>query len=271
MEECLVWIMLNLSNNKQVSLFVVLAGIFITNVLLAEFLGVKIFSLEHSLGIEPFSINLLGFKKLSFNLTTGVLLWPLVFVLTDLINEYYGPKGVRFLSYMAAFLILFAFLVVSLAIQLVPADFWPQSHIASGVNTSELPVKDLNVAYKLIFGQGRWIIAGSLIAFLIGQILDVFVFHKIKEKTGENKIWLRATGSTLVSQFVDSYIVLGIAFYLGAGWPLAQVLAIGTVNYLYKFVIALLSTPLIYLAHHFIEKYLGAQLAKSLKDEAIES
>ncbi|MBK9272386.1 MAG: queuosine precursor transporter [Saprospiraceae bacterium] len=263
--------MLNLSKNKQVSLFIVLAGIFITNVILAEFLGVKIFSLEKTLGFQPVHISLFGFQNLSFNLTTGVLIWPVVFVLTDLINEYYGPKGVRFLSYLAAGLILFAFVVVSVAIQLVPADFWPKSHLSLADDGLAQPVQDLNHAYKLIFGQGMWIIVGSLVAFLVGQILDVFVFHKIKENTGEGKIWLRATGSTLISQFIDSYVVLWIAFYLGAGWPLKQVLAIGTINYLYKFIVAILTTPVIYIAHYYIDRFLGEDLSKSLKEEAIQS
>ncbi len=66
-----------------------------------------------------------------------------------------------------------------------------------------------------IFRQGLWIIIGSMVAFLIGQVLDVLVFHRIKKITGEKRIWLRATGSTLVSQLVDSFVVLFIAFYVG--------------------------------------------------------
>jgi uncharacterized integral membrane protein (TIGR00697 family) len=258
--------MLNLSKNRQVILFVIASGLFVTNVILAEFLGVKIFSLEGTLGFPPFELRLFGMDNLSFNLTTGVLIWPVVFVLTDIINEYFGPKGVRFLSYLASFLVLFAFLVVFLAVRLQPAGFWPQSHLALHPDSK---VGDLNEAYRLIFGQGMWIIVGSLVAFLIGQILDVFVFHRIKKWTGEKSIWLRSTGSTLISQLIDSYVVLFIAFGIGAGWPLSQIFAIGTVNYIYKFIIAILSTPLVYLSHLAIEKYLGPELAQSLKMEAM--
>ena len=85
----------------------------------------------------------------------------------------------------------------------------------------------MDVAYRKIFGQGLWIIIGSLVAFLVGQILDVAVYQRIKKSTGEKLLWLRATGSTLVSQFVDSFVVLIIAFYIGADWELGRVLAIG--------------------------------------------
>ena len=258
--------MLNISKNKQTLLFLLLSGLFITNALMAEFIGVKIFSLEKSLNIRVFDISLLGMEHLSFNLTAGVLLWPIVFILTDIINEYYGTKGVKFLSYLTCVMIAYAFIVVKFAINLSPADFWPKSHLELQPLSE---VHNLNSAYSLIFGQGLWIIIGSLVAFLIGQVIDVYIFHKIKESTGENKIWLRATGSTLVSQFIDSYVVLVIAFYIGAGWPLKTVLAIGTINYIYKFFVAILMTPVIYIVHDLIERFLGHELASKMKKESL--
>ncbi len=130
-------------------------------------------------------------------------------------------------------------------------------------------VSDYDYAFGLVFGQGLWIIVGSLVAFLVGQILDVLVFHRIKQATGEGKVWLRATGSTLVSQFVDSFVVLIIAFYIGADWSLSLVLAIGMMNYAYKFVMAIILTPVIYLAHYIIDRYLGQEKAEELKRLAI--
>jgi uncharacterized integral membrane protein (TIGR00697 family) len=124
-------------------------------------------------------------------------------------------------------------------------------------------------AFSAIFGQGSWIIIGSLSAFIIGQIADVFVFHKIKKMTGERLIWLRATGSTLVSQLIDSFVVLFIAFYVGQGWSLKLVSAICVLNYIYKFMMAILMTPLIYLVHNRIEKYLGADLAGEMRQAAM--
>ena len=126
----------------------------------------------------------------------------------------------------------------------------------------------MDLAFNTIFGQGMWIIIGSITAFLIGQLVDVTVFHFFKTKTGNPKIWLRATGSTLVSQLVDSFVVLFIAFYIGAGWDLKLVLAIGLVNYMYKFIVAVVLTPALYVIHYFIDLYLGKELAEQLMLEA---
>ena len=255
-------------SNKATKLFLILGGFFICNALVAEMIGVKIFSLEKVFGFDSINWTIMGVKDLGFNLTAGVLLWPVVFIMTDVINEYYGKKGVRFLSYLTAGLIIFAFIIIFTAIALPPNEWWTS---ISGLNDSDasLGLNNMDLAFKKIFGQGLWIIVGSLVAFLIGQLIDVYVFQKIKQKTGEGKVWLRATGSTLVSQFIDSFIVLFIAFYLGADWELVRVLAIGLVNYIYKFGVAIILTPVIYLAHHFIDNYLGENLASQLKQEAL--
>ncbi len=256
--------------NKPVKLFIILGGFFIANALIAEIIGVKIFSLEKTLGFSPLAFQLFG-NVLSVNLTAGVLLWPVVFIMTDIINEYYGMKGVRFLSWLTAGLIAFAFLVFIFAMKLVPADFFISSKQGSGV-------PDMEKAYNSVLGQGGFIIIGSLTAFILGQLIDVFVFHKIKKVTGEKKIWLRATGSTLISQFIDSFVVLFIAFYIGTRvnqqgndfvWPLSLFLAVGIVNYMYKFIVALLLTPVIYIMHHRIEKYLGKEKAAEMKTAAM--
>lgn len=251
---------MNILAKKENKLFFILGGFFIANAIIAEFIGVKIFSLERTFGFEPFTYLLFG-EEMSFNLTAGVLLWPVVFVMTDIINEYFGIKGVRFLSYMAAGLIAYAFLMVFAAIHIVPADWWPAS-------VSQAGVPNFQLAFAKVFGQGLWIIIGSLVAFLVGQFIDVFVFHKLKKVTGEKRLWLRATGSTLVSQFIDSFVVLVIAFKLGADWSWALVLAVGFNNYIYKFIVAIALTPVIYLGHSIIEKYLGEELAEKLKTEA---
>jgi len=253
-------------NNKVTRLFIILGGFFIANTFIAEFVGVKIFSLEETFGFKSFSWTIFGVKDLGFNLTAGVILWPVVFVMTDIINEYYGKKGVKFLSYLAVGLILYAFVMIYGAIWLSPNAWW---QFESGISSNpERSIADMNLAFKKIFGQGLWIIIGSLVAFLVGQIVDVVVFQKIKKITGESKLWLRATGSTLISQFIDSYIVLVIAFYIGADWDLGRVLAIGTVNYLYKFLVAILLTPVIYIMHIWIDKYLGDELARKVKKDA---
>lgn len=247
--------------DKSTRLFYILGAFFLANAILAEFIGVKIFSLEKTFGQNPVNISLFGIENLSFNLTAGVLLWPVVFIMTDIINEYFGKKGVRFLSFTAAGLISYAFLMVFLAINLTPADFWIERTTSDGIINMES-------AFQVIFGQGLWIIVGSLTAFLVGQLVDVTVFHFVKTKTGSSRIWLRATGSTLVSQFIDSFVVLFIAFYIGAGWDLKLVLAIGIVNYSYKFLIAVLLTPLLYVIHFLVDLYLGKNAAHKLMEEA---
>jgi len=252
--------------SKGTVLFIILSGFFIANALIAEVIGVKIFSLEDSMGVSRAAIPLFG-GEFSFHLTAGVLLWPVVFIMTDIINEYYGPKGVRFLSYLAIVLIAFSFLAYNFAIWLKPSEYFS---IGNGIEKPD-------DAFRGIFGQGTWIIIGSIIAFLVGQLLDVFVFHRIKKVTGENRIWLRATGSTLVSQLIDSFVVLFIAFYIGrkisAGqgdpWSLHQVLVTGTGNYIYKFIVAILMTPVIYGIHALIEKYLGKPEASAMKQAAM--
>lgn len=257
----------NIIRNKGIKLFIVLAGFFIANALIAELVGTKLFSLEKTFGYEPINLQLFG-ESFSFNLTAGVLLWPVVFIMTDIINEYYGPKGVRFLSFLTIGLIIFTFVMFSGAIALHPADFWALDYYKG--------VPDSNAAFSGIFGQSQAIIVASLIAFLVGQLLDVFVFHKIKQVTGEKQVWLRATGSTLVSQFVDSFVVLFIAFYVApriagnvAPWSFSLVMAICIGNYLYKFIVAIVLTPVIYFAHYLIDRYLGEEQATEMKKAAM--
>jgi uncharacterized integral membrane protein (TIGR00697 family) len=252
---------MSVTTHRAARLFVVLAGIFVANAILAEFVGIKIFALEPLLGLEPFNWNLFG-QTGNLNFTAGVVLWPVVFVMTDVVNEYYGRNGVRFLSFLAIGLIAYGFLVAWIIIGLPPAAWWVGSYAGQGVD-------DMQTAFAAIYSQGMWVIVGSLVAFLIGQLLDVSIFHRIRQVTGERMIWLRATGSTVVSQFVDSYVVLYIAFVIGPQqWPLDQFLAVGTVNYAYKFGAALCMTPVIYLAHALIDRYLGRDLAAELKTQA---
>ena len=261
----------NIIRNKPTRLFIILGGIFIANAIIAEIIGVKIFSLEKTLGLQPLDANVLG-EVLSLNLSAGVLIWPVVFIMTDIINEYYGQKGVRFLSFLTAGLIAFAFIIFLGAISLAPADFFVTSKVGSGV-------PDMEKAYENVLGQGANIIVGSIAAFILSQLIDVVTFHRIKKVTGEKKIWLRATGSTLVSQFIDSFVVLFIAFYVGSRlnasegdfiWSFKLFVAVGLVNYAYKFIVAIIMTPVIYLVHNWIEDYLGHDLAADMKKAAMQ-
>jgi len=244
---------------KESRLLLILGTFFVANAILSEFIGVKIFSVEQTLGLKHFNINLLGVPNLSFNMSAGVLTWPIIFIMTDIINEYFGVKQVRFLSVLTSILIAYAFIVIWGAMHLSASDFW----VHQSINGKDL---DMNNAFAGIFGQGMWIIVGSIVAFLVGQIADVVIFHRIKRITGEKALWLRSTGSTLVSQLIDSFVVIFIAFYLNPQyhWSWQMVAAIGLVNYTYKFLVAIIMTPVLYLVHAIIDRYLGKELATKL-------
>lgn len=211
--------------------FIFLAGLFITNAITAELISSKLI-------IVP--VNL-GFWSHDFITIIGVLPWPIVFLLTDTLNEFYGEKAVRRLSWITAALIGYCFLIVNMAL-LVPA------HPSMGVNDS---------TFNAVFGQTPWVMIGSLVAFMLSQLLDVSLFHWVKTKTGNKFIWLRSTGSTVVSQLIDSVVVLYIGFVLPQKMDWNTFLAVAPTNYLFKLGIAVLLTPLIYLVHRAMKKYLA--------------
>jgi queuosine precursor transporter len=251
--------MIATQEQKRNRLFVILSGIFITNALLAEIIGVKIFSAESTVGLAPAHLNIMGFT-MDFNLTAGALIWPVVFITTDLINEYFGKPGVKRISYLTVFLIAYAFIIIFMSIGLEPASWWAQIKDEDGTTFN------MHQAYNRVLGQGQRIIIGSLTAFLVGQLVDVFVFQKLRAATGNKMLWLRATGSTLASQLVDSFVVLFIAFY--GVFPTQQIIAIGITNYIYKFLVAILLTPVIYAGHSIIDNYLGKEQAEKLTEQA---
>ncbi|AWW28985.1 VUT family protein [Echinicola strongylocentroti] len=250
--------------NKKTTLFIVLSGIFLTNAILAELIGVKIFSGEATLGLEPANWTFFGDYVLDFNLTAGAVIWPVVFITTDIINEYFGKKGVRKISFLTAGFIAYAFIFIVIVTALPPAAFWLD------VNSTDPNGNPFNIeyAFDVIFRQGLGIIIGSLTAFLLGQLIDVFIFQKLRKITGAKMIWLRATGSTLVSQLIDSFVVLGIAFYVFGNWSIEQLISVGIINYIYKFTVAIILTPLLYLGHNIIDNYLGKEYAERMAEEA---
>ncbi|MBK5280353.1 MAG: queuosine precursor transporter [Bacteroidia bacterium] len=246
---------------KKNRLFIILCGIFLTNALVAEMIGVKIFSGENAVGLHPANLNILGFT-MDFNLTAGAVIWPVVFITSDLINEYFGKPGVKRISYLTAAMIAYSFVVIFFTMKLPPAQWW----LDANRTDAEGNYFNMEFAFNKIFGQGQRIIIGSIAAFLLGQLVDVFVFQQLRKITGTRMLWLRATGSTLVSQLMDSFVVLFIAFY--GVFSNSQIIAIGLTNYLYKFVVAILLTPLIYGGHFVIGNYLGKENAEKLSEEA---
>src|SRR5690606_7353968 len=137
----------------------------------------------------------------------------IVFIMTDTVNEYFGKRGVRFISWLAAGLIVYGFAFAYVAIHLAPASWWVTVAGSQGV-------PDYQAAFAAVCGRGLGAICGSLAALLVGPLIDVSVYHRIRGRTGDRHAWLRATGSTAVSQLVDSFVVLYIAFVLGPQqWP----------------------------------------------------
>lgn len=249
--------------NKKTLLYLLLACFFITNALIAEFGGVKMFSAEKLLGIAPLHFNIFGVIT-DLNMSVGVLIWPLVFVFSDIINEYFGKVGVRRISFITAGMIAYSFIIILMWTGMPPADFWLK---LNGIDSQGRPF-DINFAYNTIFRAGLGIIVGSLTAFLVSQLIDAYVFHYFKTLTGHKFLWLRSTGSTVVSQIIDSFVILFIAFYFLGNWSLEQVFRVGMVQYLYKVFLAIALTPLIYLAHIVIDKYLGKESSDIIIEEA---
>ncbi len=221
-------------NTRREMVFLTLAGFFITNALVAELAGGKL------IYIGPFLA------------AAGVVVWPVVFLTTDLINEYYGRDGVRRLTFITIGMILFAFATVFAMMQIPAADV--------------SPVQD--AAFNSVFGASLWIIVGSIIAFLTSQLIDVSIFWFLRKRTGEKKLWLRSTGSTAVSQLIDTFIVGGIAFYLPGKISFENYIEISLTNYTYKLGVAILVTPLIYAAHNLIDRYLGEKDSHLLIERA---
>jgi uncharacterized integral membrane protein (TIGR00697 family) len=223
-------------NGRRQWLFIFLVGLFITNAVTAELISNKLIQI-------PINFSFFGKDFGPFTTIVGILPWPVVFILTDLLNEFYGFKAVKRVSWITSILIAYCFIIVGLSLS-IPALEIKGSKLAT------------NESYNLVFGQAQMVIIGSIAAFLISQLMDAFLFNWIKKKTGNKLIWLRSTGSTLFSQLVDTYVVLYIGFVLPGSLKMKDFLTIAPTNYVFKIIIAISLTPLIYLGHFLVKRYL---------------
>ena len=226
-----------LGRSRKELVYLVLAGMFVANALLGEILGGKLIT------------------AWGYTMSIGVIPWPVVFVTSDLVNEYFGRDGVKRLTFLTTALIAYAFMVIFLTMQV------PASAIS--------PVKD--DAFRSVLGQSLWIIVGSMAAFLVSQMVDVIVFWMLRKRTGHRFLWLRATGSTAVSQLIDTFVVMGIGFWLPGMLTTPQYLQVSMTNYTYKFAIALATTPLLYVIHAAVDRFLGKDEADRLAEQAVEA
>jgi queuosine precursor transporter len=208
---------------RRETAFLVLAGIFLADALLGELIGGKLIQVR------------------GWVMSIGVIPWPIVFVATDVVNEFYGPRAVRRLTLLAVGLILYTFLTLLVCMSTAAAPFSPVS----------------DAAFQAVFGQSLWIIAGSVVAFAISQLIDAAVFVLAKSRTRAKWLWLRAVGSTLVSQLVDTFVINTIAFGIPKKISYAQVVELSATNYGYKVLIAIATTPIIYLGHSVMARWLA--------------
>ena len=215
---------------KKDIVYIILAGIFITNAIVAELTGGKLIQ------IGPFIMSI------------GILPWPIVFITTDIINEHFGREGVKKLSFITAGLIAYCILILFIGTK-IPAFVTGET-----VNDEQ---------FYAVFGQGLFIMVASIIAFLVSQLIDVSIFWFLRNKTGKKMIWLRSTGSTVISQLIDSFIVSGIAFWMTGKITTSQYLNMSFTGYTFKLILAVVLTPLIYLGHYLIEKYLHEPKTKT--------
>lgn len=237
-------------NRSQVVYFV-LGGFFITNAILAELIGGKLFTSEMPVWFSSF-LGWLGMDFKQFTMSVGILPWPVVFIATDLVNEFYGRRAVRFFTLVTVALILYMLVILQFAVWVDAASFSPVSQ----------------EEFKNVFGTSQKIILASIVAFAISQLVDVLVFSRVRQKTGGAMLWARVTGSTIISQGIDTYVIQFLAFYLLGNLTLGQVLEVSFVSYVYKIGVAIAITPLCYLGHGLIKAFVGKEQAAELIKEA---
>ncbi len=197
--------------------------------LVADVVGVKLFR------VEPFGITV--------EHTCGMLTFPITFILTDLLNDYYGKAAARRVAFIAFTMgaMVFGVINLSLAMPSLPAPF-------------NVP----DSAFEAVFAKARIMYVASLAAFIVASLLDIWIFGLFKRATKGRFLWLRATGSTVISQVFDSLVVSLLAFHLMPAWlgmgsemiaPVGDALKIAATGYVLKFVLAIAITPLIYAGH----------------------
>lgn len=216
-------------------IYIWLAAIFVTCLVLANIIGVKVFRFE--------------FLGRDWTHTMGMLPFPITFLLTDLINEYYGKRGARRVVYIAFAMAALAFILIAIS-RAVPIR-------------EDLPGTATREAFENIFGAAALMYVASLVAFLCGSLLDIVLFGFFKRLTKGKMVWLRATGSTVISQFFDSLVVSFVFFVfipLILGNPAtspAGAFEIAAGGYELKLYLAILVTPFIYLGRWIIREWFG--------------
>jgi hypothetical protein len=238
----------------------VLCALFVGFFVAAEVLGGKLFRFT-LFGLGPQDLGLGDGTE--FAATAGILAFPLTFVMTDIVNEYYGRPIVKLFTWIGIGVNLLLQPVIRAAIAVPAISFTP------GISD-----QDMQRGFEIAFGQTTSIVVASLVAFALAQWLDVQVFTWLRRVTGGKYLWLRAQGSTIVSQIADTFVVIFLAFVLiprftgGEPWTAANAASVSLTNYVYKFALAVGITPVLYLVHAAVDAYLGKETAEALVHHA---
>ena len=219
-----------MSFDNRLRLYLVLLATFVTSLLVGDIIGSKLTQ-----------VTVFG---QAFTISVGMVPFPVTFLLTDLLNEFYGKRAARQVTWIgfAMALLAFAFIFVSVAIPFAPFTFGPDW---KGTNQQ---------AFDTVFAGSQRILVASVIAYLASQFTDIAVFHVLKKRTQGRYLWLRATGSTVVSQLIDTAVIQTIAWY--GLLPVAEIFNIAVSSYAVKLVVAVALTPAIYAGHAIVERTL---------------
>lgn len=246
--------------SRREVLLLTLCALFVGFFVTAEILGAKLWSFT-LFGLTPASIGLSEDER--FVATAGIFAFPLTFILTDIVNEYFGRRIVR----------IFTWLAIAVNVILQPI-IWGSTKAPTIVFGGDYSAEVADQAYRIAFGQTWAIVLASLLAFAIAQFVDAWTFTWLRRKTGGKMLWLRSQGSTVASQLIDTFVVIFVAFVVipdllgNEHMGLGQALVIAVTNYVYKFVIAVLITPLLYFVHGAVEGWLGHEAAAALTHAA---
>lgn len=207
------------------TLYLILAGLFITSLVTSNLIFQKFFSWN------PFGLY-------EFELSVGIIAYPVTFLITDIISEIYGRKRANKVVIAGIFASMFALLIVIVSTE-APATSWS-------------PISDS--VFKKVFGFTFIAVGASLAAYLLAQFLDVQIFHFWKRMTNGKHLWLRNNFSTFSSQLVDTASVLFLLCSFGIiQWELFWVLLLN--GYLFKVLFAFFDTPIIYLLVYLTRKH----------------
>ncbi len=236
---------------RRERVFLFLAGFFLCAMVLLNVIGISRF-----VQIGP------------MQLAVGVLAYPLTFLCTDIISELYGRARANLMVTVGLVLNFFILGIMWLGNALPAIDPssqppWQTLNLSQPVGLPDgSQVSEQVELFALVYANTAGAVFASMLAYVLAQYVDVFLFHWIKKRTNGKHLWLRNNGSTMVSQAVDSVTVIMVTFgavIFAGGMSLQAVLVLMLSNYAFKLVSALIDTPLIYLAVHRLQPYLGLE------------